>query len=85
MDLPDYDVEITKVLPASPERVYEAFTDPDQFARWYGPDGFPVERSTVELDARLGGRQRFVMVGEAEFRVRLRPPTLPTAPRRPTY
>ena len=66
MDLTDYDIEITKVLPAPPERVYEAFTDPDQFARWYGPDGFPVERSTVELEARVGGRQRFVMVGDAD-------------------
>jgi uncharacterized protein YndB with AHSA1/START domain len=66
MDLTDYDVEITKVLPAPPERVYEAFMDPDQFARWYGPDGFSVERSTVELEARVGGRQRFVMVGDAD-------------------
>jgi uncharacterized protein YndB with AHSA1/START domain len=46
--------------------VYEAFTDPDQFARWYGPLGFPVTRDTVELDARVGGRQRFVMVSDAD-------------------
>ena len=29
-----YDIEITRVLDAPPERVYQAFTDPDQFARW---------------------------------------------------
>jgi uncharacterized protein YndB with AHSA1/START domain len=28
-----YDIEITRVLEAPPERVYQAFTAPDQFAR----------------------------------------------------
>jgi uncharacterized protein YndB with AHSA1/START domain len=31
-----YDIEITRVLDAPPELVYQAFTDPDQFAEWYG-------------------------------------------------
>jgi uncharacterized protein YndB with AHSA1/START domain len=64
MDLTEYDIEITKVLSASPERVYQAVIDPDQFVKWYGPDGFPVERDSLELDARVGGRHRFVMVAE---------------------
>jgi uncharacterized protein YndB with AHSA1/START domain len=61
-----YDLEITRVLHAPPERVYRAFTDADQFARWYGPVGFPVQRDSVEVDARVGGRQRFELVGEAD-------------------
>jgi uncharacterized protein YndB with AHSA1/START domain len=61
-----YDIEITRVVNAPPERVYEAFTDPDQFAQWYGPVGFPVDRDTVELDAQVGGRQRFAMVSDAD-------------------
>jgi uncharacterized protein YndB with AHSA1/START domain len=61
-----YDVEITRVFDAPPERVYRAFTDPDQFAEWYGPVGFPVHRDSVELDARVGGRQRFALVSEAD-------------------
>jgi uncharacterized protein YndB with AHSA1/START domain len=65
-DTPPYDVEISRVLDAPPERVYQAFTDPDQFAEWYGPVGFPVPRDTVELDARVGGRQRFAMVSDAD-------------------
>ena len=64
-DVP-YDIELTHTFDAPPERVYTAFTDPDQFARWYGPDGFPAHRDTVELDARVGGRQRFTMVGDAD-------------------
>jgi uncharacterized protein YndB with AHSA1/START domain len=67
---PAYDIEITRVLDAPPERVYEAFTDPDQFAEWYGPDGFPVDRDTVELDARVEGRQRFTMVSDTDSAMR---------------
>lgn len=61
-----YDIELSHTFSASPARVYEAFTDPDQFARWYGPDGFPVQRETVEIDARVGGRQRFTMASNAD-------------------
>jgi uncharacterized protein YndB with AHSA1/START domain len=63
---PGYDVEITHVVDAPPERVYGAFTDPAVFARWYGPPGFPVDPETVEFDARVGGRQKFAMVAEAD-------------------
>jgi uncharacterized protein YndB with AHSA1/START domain len=61
-----YDIEITRDFDAPPERVYRAFTDPDEFATWYGPPGFPVHRDTVELDARVGGQQRFAMVSDAD-------------------
>jgi uncharacterized protein YndB with AHSA1/START domain len=64
-DVP-YDIELSHILNASPARVYEAFSNPDQFAHWYGPDGFPVQRETVEIDARVGGRQRFTMAGDAD-------------------
>jgi uncharacterized protein YndB with AHSA1/START domain len=65
-EAPAYDIETTRVLDAPPERVYEAFTDPAKFAAWYGPVGFPVDRDTVELDARVGGGQRFEMVSDAD-------------------
>jgi uncharacterized protein YndB with AHSA1/START domain len=61
-----YDVEISRVFDAPPERLYQAFTDPDQFAEWYGPVGFPVHRDSVELDARDGGRQRFALVSDTD-------------------
>jgi uncharacterized protein YndB with AHSA1/START domain len=63
---PAYDVEISRVFDAPPGRVYEAFTDPDRFAAWYGPPGFPVDRDSVELDVRVGGQQRFTMVADAD-------------------
>lgn len=62
----DYDVEVTRVLSAPPDRVYQAFVDPSQFVQWYGPEGFPVDAGTIELDARVGGRQRFDMVSKAD-------------------
>jgi len=65
-EAPAYDIEITRVLDAPPARVYEAFTDADKFAEWYGQVGFPVDRDTVELDARVGGGQRFEMVSDAD-------------------
>jgi uncharacterized protein YndB with AHSA1/START domain len=66
MEPPAYDIEITQLLDAPRERVYKAFTDPDQFAEWYGPPGFPVDRDTVELDVRVGGQQRFTMVSDGD-------------------
>jgi uncharacterized protein YndB with AHSA1/START domain len=59
-----YDIECVHVFNAPPERLYRAFTDPDLFARWYGPVGFPAHRDTVEFEPRIGGGQRFVMVGK---------------------
>jgi uncharacterized protein YndB with AHSA1/START domain len=61
-----YDIQISRVLPVPPDRVFEAFTDPDKFARWYGPTGFPVARDSVKIDARVGGLQQFTMVSEAD-------------------
>ena len=65
-----YDIELSHTLSAPGARVYAAFTDPDQFVRWYGPDGFPVDPGTVDIEARVGGRHRFVMVSEADPRMR---------------
>ncbi|MBO4208764.1 SRPBCC family protein [Micromonospora echinofusca] len=55
---------ITRVFDAPRELVYRAFTDPDQLAQWFGPVGFSVPRDTVDIDARVGGHQRFTMVSD---------------------
>jgi uncharacterized protein YndB with AHSA1/START domain len=31
-------------------------------AQWFGPVGYSVPRDSIEIDARAGGRERFVMV-----------------------
>lgn len=62
-------IAITRVFDAPRELVYQAFTDPDQLAQWFGPVGASVPRETVEIDARVGGHLRFVMtVDEIDLR-----------------
>lgn len=58
------EISITRVFDAPPELVYRAFTDPDQLSQWFGPVGFSVPREDVEIDARVGGSERIVMVSD---------------------
>jgi uncharacterized protein YndB with AHSA1/START domain len=44
---------LTRVYNAPRERVWKAWTDPAQVARWWGPAGFTAPR--CELDVRPGG------------------------------
>jgi uncharacterized protein YndB with AHSA1/START domain len=60
------DVDLTRVFNAPRELVYNAFTDPDRLARWYGPVGFSVPRDSVDVDARVGGHLRLVMASNTD-------------------
>lgn len=57
-----HEIAISRIFEAPRELVYQAFVDPDQLAQWFGPVGCSVPRDTIEIDARAGGHQRFVMV-----------------------
>jgi uncharacterized protein YndB with AHSA1/START domain len=57
---------ITRTFEAPRELVYRAFVDPDQIAQWFGPVGFSVPRDTIDMDVRVGGHQRFVMVSDED-------------------
>ncbi|MEA2675688.1 MAG: hypothetical protein QOI92_2880 [Chloroflexota bacterium] len=46
---------LTRVFNAPREVVYRAFTDPDQFAAWWGPIGNALPREDIEFDVRAGG------------------------------
>ena len=50
------ELRLERQLPATPERVFAAFTDEGQFAQWWGPEGMTCPRA--EIDARVGGRYR---------------------------
>jgi len=45
-------------LNASPARVFQAWTDPAQIARWFGPAEAVPGSVRVETDVRVGGRYR---------------------------
>lgn len=55
-------LHIERTFDAPRELVWRAFTDPDEFSRWFGPVGYSVPRDTVDFDLRVGGHQRFTMV-----------------------
>lgn len=50
---------LRRVVQASPDRVFAAWTDPTELARWMTPIG----RAEAEVDLRAGGRFRIVMLG----------------------
>lgn len=56
-----------RVLPHPRERVFDAFADPAQLARWWGPAGFT--NAFHEFDLRPGGRWRFDMVAPEGARI----------------
>jgi len=47
-------VVVERVFDAPPELVWRAWTEPEHFARWYGPTGFTLP--VCEIDLRVGGR-----------------------------
>jgi uncharacterized protein YndB with AHSA1/START domain len=48
-------------IPFAPERIFEAFANAGQLARWWGPDGFSNTFELFEFKAQ--GRWKFVMHG----------------------
>lgn len=57
----DRTLTTTRVFDAPRELVFKAWTDPEQLARWFPPDGFSAD---CELDVRPGGTIRVDMKGE---------------------
>ena len=60
-DLMGREIVTTRVVPHSATRVFRAFTDPAQLARWWGPEGFTNTFDVCE--PRPGGLWRFTMHG----------------------
>jgi uncharacterized protein YndB with AHSA1/START domain len=68
----DQEVLITRVFEAPRERVFGAWTDPDQVAAWFGPEHMDTPRERIRIDLRVGGRYELTMVqrgGGAEFTI----------------
>jgi uncharacterized protein YndB with AHSA1/START domain len=68
----DQEVLITRIFEAPRERVFRAWTDPDDVAAWFGPEHFDTPRERIRIDPRVGGRYELTMVqrgGGGEFAV----------------
>jgi uncharacterized protein YndB with AHSA1/START domain len=60
-----YDVAVTREFDAPVERVWRAWTEPDDLRGWWGPTGFTCPRA--EADVRVGGRIFVTMRAPAEW------------------
>lgn len=78
---PDCEIVSSRVVNASRELVFRAWSDPNHLKNWWGPAGFT--NTFEEFDFRVGGKWRFIMHGpdkghyhnECEF-IKLDPPLL---------
>jgi uncharacterized protein YndB with AHSA1/START domain len=60
------DLTITRVYDASPQQVWDAWTQPHQLARWWGKRGWNAQPETIVLDVRPGGTFRVTTVNEQD-------------------
>lgn len=56
---------ISRVVNASPERVFRAYLDPVQFVQFWSPEGVTIALDTVVIEPWVGGRFECTMVVEA--------------------
>jgi uncharacterized protein YndB with AHSA1/START domain len=59
------ELTLTRVFEAPRELVFKAWTDPAMLAQWWGPRG--VTNPECEVDARVGGKIRVVMLAGKEL------------------
>jgi uncharacterized protein YndB with AHSA1/START domain len=55
----EYQLVLERLLPAPPERVFDAWVNPETLVRWWGPEGFVTPE--LSLDVSENGRWRTVM------------------------
>jgi uncharacterized protein YndB with AHSA1/START domain len=56
------EVRVIHVFDAPREAVFAAWTDAEQVARWWAPDGFEIPPESIQVDPRAGGRFDLTMV-----------------------
>jgi uncharacterized protein YndB with AHSA1/START domain len=59
----DKQFTITRVFDAPRELVWQAWTDPAEAAIWWHPRGVKTPPESVQIDARVGGRYAYTMIG----------------------
>lgn len=57
----DREMRLTRTLDAPVELVWDAINKPEHISQWWGPDGFTITIS--EMDVRPGGKWNLVMHG----------------------
>src|SRR5665213_3494677 len=57
----DRELVVTRTVDAPARIVFEAWTRPDLFQRWWTPKSFPITLISYEADVRTGGGYRLMM------------------------
>jgi uncharacterized protein YndB with AHSA1/START domain len=52
-------LRLERVIAATPQRLFALWSEPEELARWWGPDGFTCPH--YDMDVRPGGRWRTTM------------------------
>jgi uncharacterized protein YndB with AHSA1/START domain len=60
VDKDNLEVRITRVFDATPERIWQAYTDPEQIKQWW------LNTEIDKLDVRVGGAWRFIDRGQGD-------------------
>ena len=58
----DQQVHLVRSYDAPPEAVWKALIEPEQVARWWGPECFETPLDSVVIEPRPGGRYHLLMV-----------------------
>lgn len=61
IDTSDRELVVSRLIHATPQRIFEAFTDPEQMPHWWGPTGFTT--TIHAMDVRVGSESRYTMHG----------------------
>jgi uncharacterized protein YndB with AHSA1/START domain len=56
----DRELVVTRAINGSAQAVFEAWTRPELFERWWTPKSFPIFLVSCEIDAHVGGSYRLV-------------------------
>src|SRR5436190_10928271 len=61
----DREVVVTRTFNGPPRLVFEAWTKPELFKRWWVPKSIVVSLLSCEMDVRVGGKYRLVFASDA--------------------
>ena len=53
---------ITRILPTSPDEVWDAWTEPDAMSQWLCAGNAVVPAEEIQLDIQIGGHYRYTMI-----------------------
>ncbi|MFC1491253.1 SRPBCC domain-containing protein [Nitrospinota bacterium] len=56
---PEITLHLTRTFQSPREKVFRAWTDPEEITKWWGPEG--CSSPSAEIDLRVGGRYRIAM------------------------